>query len=266
MPSPLRPFAVFIQLRFSENVTRLEAHPLLCQHIADLVLVYHALGRHPEAERQILTLCKDVQRTGTGGAAPGHDQGDLAQLLFERLLVIEDGTPPKLAQYGGQGPLRSWIKVCNARMRSTLQRKKSPELVESEILDALLVPHGSSAESQLIAQGTQVEVRRALAFVLRGLPAQARNVLRMSVCEGLSIDVVGAAYSVHRATASRWLVDIRQAVNEGVHAELKRTLNVDTLDAQSMLRQAVDDLDASLIRYFKLHLEPDAAAASHPAA
>jgi RNA polymerase sigma-70 factor (ECF subfamily) len=61
----------------------------------------------------------------------------------------------------------------------------------------------------------------ALSHAVNELPARDRNVLRMHLVGRCSIDQIGRAYSVHRATAARWLASTKEKLLESVRERLK---------------------------------------------
>jgi RNA polymerase sigma-70 factor (ECF subfamily) len=67
--------------------------------------------------------------------------------------------------------------------------------------------------------------------------------------DGLTIDDIGAIYRVHRATAARWLVGIRDKLVEQTRGRLAAKLGVDTEEAASIVRLVQSQLDVSVIRH-----------------
>ncbi|HEV8549598.1 MAG TPA: sigma factor-like helix-turn-helix DNA-binding protein, partial [Polyangiaceae bacterium] len=87
----------------------------------------------------------------------------------------------------------------------------------------------------------------ALRDAVAGLRAHERNALRMHVCGGCSIDQIGRAYGVHRATAARWLERAREAISEGVRGALTlRNVKLTDSEFQSLGHALASELELRL--------------------
>jgi RNA polymerase sigma-70 factor (ECF subfamily) len=78
------------------------------------------------------------------------------------------------------------------------------------------------------------------------LEPRERNMLRMSLVHGVSIDRLGEIYGVHRATAARWVERAREKLHEATHARMSERMGIPESDCDSVLRQAWSQLDVSL--------------------
>jgi RNA polymerase sigma-70 factor (ECF subfamily) len=67
----------------------------------------------------------------------------------------------------------------------------------------------------------------------------------------MSIDEVGVAFGVHRATAARWLNRARAALVTATHQKLAARLDLPVEQIESVIRLVQSKLDASVIRYLK---------------
>jgi RNA polymerase sigma-70 factor, ECF subfamily len=82
-----------------------------------------------------------------------------------------------------------------------------------------------------------------------GLSRQERNVLRMHVTGHCSIDEIGRAYNVHRATAARWLDRTRTRIYEEVRRELcVKRANLTASEFKSLATMMGNELELSLTR------------------
>jgi RNA polymerase sigma-70 factor (ECF subfamily) len=77
-----------------------------------------------------------------------------------------------------------------------------------------------SPEASLLRARFGDAFREALRAAVASLSKQARNVLRMHVVGHCSIDEIGRAYNVHRATAARWIDRSRSTIYARVHEHL----------------------------------------------
>jgi RNA polymerase sigma-70 factor (ECF subfamily) len=142
---------------------------------------------------------------------------DTLQELWSRLLV---GSGARVRSYSGQGPLHAWLRVAATRLaldrRRVRKRGTRREVALSDTLEA--VPF--SPEASLLKARFGDAFREALRAAVAGLSKQARNVLRMHVVGHCSIDEIGRAYNVHRATAARWIDRSRSTIYARVHEQL----------------------------------------------
>lgn len=157
---------------------------------------------------------------------------------------------PKLAKYTGRGSLEGWLRIVAGRealdqvRRDQGARRRSAHVIRDM---AVLLPDAARPESELARREHTPAVRQALAEALAALPIRDRSLLRLHFAQGLGIDVLGRMYGVHRATAARWLVRIRQRVLSRVKANLQQRLgNIPDGDLASLVRALRSDMSASL--------------------
>jgi len=98
----------------------------------------------------------------------------------------------------------------------------------------------------------RAELADAFRAALAELPARDRTLLRYQLVDGSTIDEIGSIYKVHRATAARWIAQIRDGLVERTRALIAESLGVDTAEAASIVRLVQSQLDVSVIR----HLAP----------
>lgn len=65
-----------------------------------------------------------------------------------------------------------------------------------------------------------------------------RTVLRLHVIDGLSIDVIGVVYDVHRATVALWLVRIRDELHDRTRRELMARVRIADAEIRKPGRKA----------------------------
>jgi RNA polymerase sigma-70 factor (ECF subfamily) len=139
------------------------------------------------------------------------------QVLRERMLV---GPPPKVLLYRGRGQLQAWVRVAAQRVALDLCRARRLRSFEQLELNETLVSAAANPELALLRDRFLPELRASLKQAVASLSPQERNVLRMHVVGQCSIDEIGRAYQVHRATAARWLERIRAGIHAGVRARM----------------------------------------------
>jgi RNA polymerase sigma-70 factor (ECF subfamily) len=91
----------------------------------------------------------------------------------------------------------------------------------------------------------------ALREAIADLSVEDRTLLRQQIVDGMSIDSIGVAFGVHRATAARWLTRARAALVAATHRRLADRLKLPVEQIESVIRLVQSKLDASMIRYLK---------------
>jgi RNA polymerase sigma-70 factor (ECF subfamily) len=139
------------------------------------------------------------------------------QEFWKKLLV---GPDAKVRDYRGQGPLQAWLRVAAARLALDRHRAARATSVRETDLGECLAEQAFGPESTLTRARFHVPFTDALRHAVVGLSQKDRNLLRMHVVGRCSIDQIGRAYNVHRATAARWLEHAKERILQSVRAEL----------------------------------------------
>ncbi len=151
----------------------------------------------------------------------------------------------KLLQYAGRGPLGGWLRRAALNTASTLHRPQRREEPLDPMSDAV-VP---DAELGFLKARYRDDFRGAFVDALASLSTRERTVLRLNSLSDVSIDELGAMYSVHRATAARWVQSARQLVVERTRENLVQRLKLDAEELDEMLSLMRSQLDVSLRHY-----------------
>jgi RNA polymerase sigma-70 factor, ECF subfamily len=184
---------------------------------ADLYLCCACAEAQPEALRLFESEGSGVAKAAIARVDRSADfVQDTLQEVWDRLLL---GAEPKVRLYSGSGPLKAWLRV--AATRVALDRKRAMRFAghHIELTDRLAAP-GGSPEAVLLKSRFGDAFQQALSDAVSGLSRQERNVLRMHIAGHCSIDEIGRAYNVHRATAARWLERTRARIYDEVRQEL----------------------------------------------
>lgn len=217
---------------------------------ADLYLACGCIEGVPGAAEAFVTrFSPDVQRVAAKFARKrGVPAEDLVQVVMTRLLLSENETPARLSLYRGTGPLAGFVQVTATRLAINASEKKVdvPE-AEEKLFLALASPAGSP-ETDLDHQRAKGHLRAAFARATAGLTPRDRSILYYSLCDGLSIDVIGRMYAVHRATAARWVQNARDLLVRATREELARELSLPDEALDSLLRGALSRFELSVAR------------------
>ena len=103
-------------------------------------------------------------------------------------------------------------------------------------------------ELRVVEREHREHVKAAFHTAIESLSATDRGILRLHLLERLSIDEIAALHDVHRATAARWLVRIRQHIGEHTREDLRARLRLDAAELDSLLRAVDSRIDLSLSR------------------
>jgi RNA polymerase sigma-70 factor (ECF subfamily) len=168
---------------------------------------------------------------------------EVRQVLRERLLVARPGQPPRIADYSGRGPLGAWVRVAAMRVAIDLRRDHDGA---ARLSAAPAIARELSPEAQLLRARYQTQYEEALRAALAALDAKERNLLRMSVVDGLTVDRIALVYQVHRATAARWVQAVRQKLLDTIYRRLGEELRLSPAELDSLTALVQSQLQVSL--------------------
>jgi RNA polymerase sigma-70 factor (ECF subfamily) len=212
-------------------------------HAADLVLAAACLAGHPAAlailERDHLAAAAAAL---TRRRLPPADVDEVLQQLREKLLL---GERPRLLDYAGRGPLRSFLRVAALRTAHNLRRAAGP--LAPPLAAELIAP--DDAELAALELRHAAEIKRALQAGLLTLGMRERTVFRLHLLDGLSLEEIGRLYGVNKSSVSRWLGAARAHLLDTARRELAARL--DPGDLASLVRAFSENLDLSLTRLLR---------------
>jgi RNA polymerase sigma-70 factor (ECF subfamily) len=169
---------------------------------------------------------------------------EVRQQLRIRLLI---GSPPRIGQYRGCGPLGAWVRMAAIRVglsfvEGAKRHASAPELS----LLAALVDDDASPEAMIARHRHAKAFQAALESSVATLESRDRTVLRMYFVDELNIDAIGRVFRVHRATIARRLQAIRQRVLETWLQAMKLDLSFTMSEIESLMLVVRQDLELSL--------------------
>jgi RNA polymerase sigma-70 factor (ECF subfamily) len=181
------------------------------------------------------------------GARPPLDE--FVQIMRHKLFV---GERPKIAEYGGTGELKSWVRVTGARTLVDLARqgRHSESPLEDGVSRALVAPD-DDPELEYMKRTYHAETRRAFEDAAQGLAPEARNVLRDHYAQGLGIDQIASIHGIHRATAARRLASAREAILRDTRQLLMQRLNVSRAELESVVRLIESQMHVTMERILR---------------
>lgn len=182
------------------------------------------------------------------------------QVVRDRLLT---GPRARIASYRGQGPLETWLRVVATRIAlDELRARKRALRQESNLAQHYEVTQGDqvSAESAIFRHAHAPAIRRALQSGLHSLEANDRQLLRLALVQGLSIDALAELYKIHRSNAARRVQRSRQRAFRAIQQKLQQELGELSSDEfSSLVSTLYTDLDAGLSSLLAAAMPPETA-------
>ena len=179
---------------------------------------------------------------------------DVKQLVRQRLFVGGGtaGTPTsvgKIAEYGGRGDLRRWVRSVAVRTcLNDLRKGKREVLVDDDHLIAQHAVAQDDPEVEYMKRTYASEFKQAFSDALKQLGAREQTLLRYHHVDGLNIDEIGAIYRVHRVTAFRWLEKAKELLVRQTLDTLRGRLKLPASELDSVLRMIRSQIHLSIVR------------------
>lgn len=244
---PAEDFAAYLGARLSGP--SLEA-ALEAVHVTDLYLAC-ACSRGSAAALQAFEealLSKAGAMLARQRVTPAQ-LDEVRQRVRERLFVAEPDEAPKIGEYRGRGALSGWVRIIVVRTALNLRRNMDDKLAERESAEpAELALVGADPESDLLRRRYREEFKAAFQEALRGLPAEQRNLLRLSLIDGLSVERLAGLFQMSRATAARRVAAARDAVVTQTKRILQERLRLSPSEIKGLANLVRSQLDLSMSR------------------
>ena len=179
---------------------------------------------------------------------------DVKQLVRQRLFVGggtagQPTSPGKIAEYGGRGDLRRWVRSVAVRTcLNDLRKGKREVLADDETLIARQAIPVDDPEVAYMKRTYAQEFRAAFSEALSRADAREQTLLRYHHVDGLNIDEIGAIYRIHRVTAFRWLERAKEQLVKATHEILRERLKLPASELESVLRMIRSQIHLSLVR------------------
>jgi RNA polymerase sigma-70 factor (ECF subfamily) len=227
--------------------------PLEQLHLEDLFLACACVAGVSGAAARFEERCGPRLKAALATTVKSPDlRTEVRQRVLDVLLVGTFDGPPKVAGYGGQGPLDSWTAVVAQRQLVTLLRKDTSEqrAREGAAMEAAL---GGALQPEVAfaKQRYRAEFERAMADALLVLEERDRLLLRLQLVSQVSVESIGKMYGVAQATASRWLASARDRVQTEVVRLLRERLGASPDEIASLAGVVASQIDLSISRLLR---------------
>jgi RNA polymerase sigma-70 factor (ECF subfamily) len=170
---------------------------------------------------------------------------DLQQTLREVLLVGRAGSPPRIGEYRGTGPLAAWVRVTAVRTAIRMKQREERAVLVDDAAPTAIAPT-LGPEVEYLKGRYRPIVADALRRALARLEDRDREMLRQHYVDGLSIDELGARHGVHRATAARWVVAARERLLKATRDLAAEWLRADADEVDGLLQLVASQLELSM--------------------
>jgi len=195
----------------------------------------------------------------TRGAIRSIDSSDdFVDEAFQRLRanLFVGGSRPGIEGYAGRGPLRAWVGVSAVRTALMMRRlrhhaKEVP--VDDDWTEVIATISTNNPELELLKHQYAAAFSAALRAAIHALEPRLRAVLRMSFVDAVSIDEIASVYSVHRATAARWIQRACDAVFAHTRQALAQQLALSGTELDRMTALVQSQLDVSISQLLPEH-------------
>jgi RNA polymerase sigma-70 factor (ECF subfamily) len=177
---------------------------------------------------------------------------EVKQLVREKLLVRDgSGASARIEEYAGRGRLAGLVQVVATREALTLLRRGAREVLAGD--DDLAEPLVGTTDPglEMLKAKYREAFRAAFAGAVAALTPKQRNLLRMHLLGGVTLEQLASVNGVHRATIVRWLKEARDGVLAATEASLRLTLGVRADELESLLGLARSRLDVSIERLLR---------------
>jgi len=169
------------------------------------------------------------------------------QQQVRRKLLVPEGSPARITEYAGLGPLVHWLRAVAVRTALNLRRSQGRQDLPVPDEALLNLPQsGADLELDYLKRRYRADFTEAFRTALSALTSEERNVLRLHFVEGLTLSQIGAAYQADKSTISRWIGKARAALLEGTRVELSKKFRLDTRELDSLMYLVQSQLDVSL--------------------
>ena len=213
-------------------------------HGADLFLAAACLEGAPGAHRAFRdTFAPQFARYVARIDANPAFVSEVTQETTTMLLLANERRAAKISQYSGRGPLGAFIRVAAVRVAQDKKKAQGSQQVPESA--GGLADGADDPELQLLKRKYARHLALAIKAALAELPEEERRLIKLHYIDGLSIDEVGAACNVSRATAARWLARARKRIADDTREALAARIGTSQSPA-SVLALVQSQLDMRL--------------------
>jgi RNA polymerase sigma-70 factor (ECF subfamily) len=138
---------------------------------------------------------------------------EVLQELRTKLLIAPN---PRIARYGGRGPLLTWVRVAASRTAIDVLRTMGSGLPAESLETQALGAADLGPEVRLLREMYRQSFQESLAAAFRALEPADRNLLRRHFIDKMTLEEMATPFGVHPATIARKLMSLRELLADEV--------------------------------------------------
>jgi RNA polymerase sigma-70 factor (ECF subfamily) len=232
---------------YSEHVAMLgTSQAELERHGADLYLALACGIADPNALR--LLEGRFFPAVNEQLSRSGFDETARQDVFQQMMMHLCTGPKPRILTYAGRAALSSWLRVTAMRFALNMHASASNGAARLPDLVDRLLTEDASPERNLATEKARPLFQAALEEAIRCVSDRDRTLLRLCFLDGLNVDAIGSMYGVHRATAARWIAEIRRRVLRHVRSMLADEPGLHASEFDSLARLVRSELHLTLKR------------------
>jgi len=200
------------------------------------------------AERHLSRIDTFLKRFGDGAVRAE----DVRREVEDTLLFGRDGSPARIGQYSGRGPLERFVRTAARHAALTLLRRLRPA-ASAEDFDALASqlaapPDGSES---FVAARYEAVVREALRVALLTLDRRQRIIVRLHLVQNVTLTQIGKMLKVNQSTVSRALAGAVDTIQKEIRRQLRESEGMNESEMQSVVRDVRNRIDLNMSRMLR---------------
>jgi RNA polymerase sigma-70 factor, ECF subfamily len=175
---------------------------------------------------------------------------EVRQVIREKIFLGGETLEPKIAEYGGVGPLEGWLRVVAVRTAQNLLRARKPGAEPPSLELPLAV---AAADPELLMARTQCAstFRACFADAVAALSAEERTLLLLHYLDGLSSDAIARMYGLGGATVRRRIAATRARLLADTRRRVGAHLRLPSADVDHVWAELRSGFDLSLSRILR---------------
>lgn len=207
------------------------------RHLEDLYLAWACAHGDTTA---LATFERDIVPIVERALASFSDRHEVLQILRERMLVARPSGELGISAYDGRAPLATWLRVCATRigLREHVRAQRLESVDDDRLAE--LAPGVPDPGLAYLRRLYGDSFRTAFDAAVASLAPRERNLLRMSVIDGLGIDQLAKIFHVHRSTVARRLELARETLVAATRERMRAELAISESELDSIMRVLTD--------------------------
>lgn len=204
-------------------------------------------AEHAFEQRYLAPLASTLGRMGLSPS----ELDEVKQRVRAKLLVRDGQGPMSVEEYAGRGRLSGLLAVVATReaLDGLRKNKREVPITDDALADPAAAPWDPGLE--MLKGRARDAFRAAFEAAVRSLEPRERNLLRLHLLGGVTLEQLAKVYGVHRATVVRWLAAARENVLSTTRREVGHALDLRGDELESVMNAARSRLDLSVERMLR---------------